>query len=57
MASEIESEEHAARYDKWFRGKVKASLDDPQPNVSHDQVMAEMSARLAARREKRLNDR
>jgi hypothetical protein len=27
-------------YDHWFRTKVQASLDDPRPNVPHDEAMA-----------------
>ncbi|MDE1171188.1 MAG: hypothetical protein PW734_08285 [Verrucomicrobium sp.] len=33
-----------AEYDKWFRAKVQASLDDPRPSIPHAQVMAEMDA-------------
>ena len=29
--SEFETEEQAASYDRWFRAKVQASLDDPSP--------------------------
>jgi len=53
IVSEFETEEQAASYDRWFRAKVQASLDDPRPNIPHDQVMAEMRAILAAKREKR----
>jgi hypothetical protein len=57
IVSEFDSEEQAASYDDWFRAKVQASLDDERPNIAHDQVMAEMKARLAATRDKRSNDR
>ncbi|MBI1889500.1 MAG: hypothetical protein HYS18_02510 [Burkholderiales bacterium] len=30
----------AAAYNRWFREQVQASIDDPRPNVSHDEVMA-----------------
>lgn len=53
IVSEFETEEQAASYDRWFRTKVQASLDDPRPNIPHDQVMAEMRVILAAKREKR----
>ncbi|MDV7213281.1 type II toxin-antitoxin system RelB family antitoxin [Azotobacter beijerinckii] len=53
IVSEFETEEQATSYDRWFRAKVQASLDDPRPNIPHDQVMAEMRAMLAAKREKR----
>lgn len=44
IISEFETEEQAASYDRWFRAKVQASLDDPRPSIPHDQVMAEMDA-------------
>lgn len=57
IVSEFDSEEQAASYDAWFRAKVQAAIDDETPNLSHDEVMAEMKSRLAAKREKRRNDR
>ncbi|EJL99334.1 antitoxin [Pseudomonas sp. NPDC086112] len=53
IVSEFETEEQAASYDRWFRAKVQASLDDPRPNVPHDQVMADMRSLLEAKRNKR----
>lgn len=53
IVSEFETEEQAASYDCWFRAKVQASLDDPRPNVPHDQVMADMRSLLEAKRNKR----
>ncbi|CAD5202182.1 antitoxin [Pseudomonas sp. FEN] len=50
MVSEFETEEQAASYDRWFRAKVQASLDDSRPNVPHDEVMAEMRALIASKR-------
>ncbi|TPG73944.1 type II toxin-antitoxin system RelB family antitoxin [Pseudomonas arsenicoxydans] len=50
IVSEFETEEKAVSYDRWFRAKVQASLDDPRPNVPHDQVMADMRVDLAARK-------
>jgi len=47
IISEFATEEQAASYDRWFRAKVQASLDDPRPSVPHDQVMAEMDAIIA----------
>ena len=49
---EFETEEQAASYDRWFRAKVQASLDDPRPNIPHDQVMAEMRALIESKRKK-----
>jgi hypothetical protein len=53
IVSEFETEEQAASYDRWFRAKVQASLDDPRPNIPHDQVMADMRSLLEAKRNKR----
>ncbi|WP_283184386.1 type II toxin-antitoxin system RelB family antitoxin [Pseudomonas svalbardensis] len=53
IVSEFETEELAASYDRWFRAKVQASLDDPRPNVPHDQVMADVRSLLKAKRTKR----
>ncbi|MDR6915109.1 MULTISPECIES: type II toxin-antitoxin system RelB family antitoxin [Pseudomonas] len=53
IVSEFETEEQAASYDRWFRAKVQASLDDPRPNVPHDQVMADMRALIESKRTKR----
>lgn len=47
IVSEFETEEQAVSYDRWFRAKVQASLDDPRPSIPHDQVMAEMDAIIA----------
>ncbi|EKG36715.1 type II toxin-antitoxin system RelB family antitoxin [Pseudomonas syringae] len=49
IVSEFETEEQAASYDKWFRAQVQASINDPAPNISHDQVMAEMRAFLESK--------
>ncbi|BEG77087.1 type II toxin-antitoxin system RelB family antitoxin [Achromobacter xylosoxidans] len=44
ILSEFETEEQAASYDRWFRARVQASLDDPRPAVSHQRVMARIDA-------------
>lgn len=51
VESEFETEEQAASYDRWFRARVQASLDDPRPSLPHDEVMAEMRALLKAKQE------
>ncbi len=38
----------AAAYNNWLAGEIQASIDDPRPNISHDKVMAEMDADIAA---------
>lgn len=53
IVSEFETEEQAASYDRWFRAKVQASIDDPRPSIPHDEVMAEVERMLEERREAR----
>ena len=38
----------AAAYNQWLAGEIQVSIDDPRPNLSHDEVMAEMDADIAA---------
>ncbi|KQZ83876.1 type II toxin-antitoxin system RelB family antitoxin [Pseudomonas sp. Root562] len=52
IVSEFETEEQADSYDRWFRAKVQTSLDDPHPNVPHDQVMADLRALIESKRNK-----
>ncbi len=40
IVSEFETQEQADSYDRWFRAKVQASLDDSRPPVAHDEVTA-----------------
>jgi len=49
---EFETEAQATSHNRWFRAKVQSSLDDPRPNVPHDQVMAEMRALIEAKHNK-----
>jgi hypothetical protein len=49
VVSNLDPEEQAASYDRWFRAEVQASLDDPRPNLSHEQVMAEIHALIKAK--------
>lgn len=44
IVSEFETEEQEASYTAWLKAKIQASLNDPRPNIPHDQVMAEMDA-------------
>lgn len=50
IESEFATVEEAGAYDRWFRAKVQASIDDPRPNIPHDQVMAEMRALIETKR-------
>ena len=36
---EFDTEEEAASYDRWFREKVQAALNDPGEDIPHDEVM------------------
>lgn len=47
VESEFASTEEAEAYDRWFRAKVRDSLNDPRPEIPHDRVMAEMDAIIA----------
>jgi len=49
IASEFDTPEQAAAYEKWLRDKVARSLADPRPPIPHDEVMAEMRAIIAAK--------
>ena len=44
IISEFATTEEAEAHDRWVREKVQASLDDPRPDIPHDEVMAEMRA-------------
>jgi DNA-damage-inducible protein J len=35
-------------YDAWFRAKVHAALESPQPDIPHERVEAEFAARRVA---------
>lgn len=50
IESEFATAEDAAAYDELLRAKVSKSLSDPRPSIPHDQVMAEMRARIASKR-------
>ena len=50
IISEFETQEQADSYDRWFRERVRASLDDPRPGIPHDDVMAEMRELLDTKR-------
>ncbi len=50
IESEFQTTDEASSYERWFRAKVQKSLDDPRPNIPHDQVMAEMRQLLDDKR-------
>lgn len=51
--SEFETLEQADSYDRWFRAKVQASLDDPRPSIPHDEAMARVEHMLEEKRKAR----
>lgn len=53
IVSEFETQEQADSYDLWFRAKVQEALDDPRPSIPHDEAMALVEQRLAAKRKVR----
>ncbi len=53
IESEFATTEEAEAYDRWFRVKVQASLDDTGPDIPHEQVMAEMDAIIAEAEQRR----
>lgn len=57
IVSEFETQEQADSYDRWFRAKVQASIDDPRPSIPHDEAMAEVERMLEERRKARRADR
>ena len=49
---QADTEEQADSYDRWFRARVQAALDDPSPGIPHDEVMAEMQALIESKLKK-----
>jgi hypothetical protein len=49
---QADTEEQADSYDRWFRARVQAALDDTSPGVPHDEVMAEMQALIESKLKK-----
>lgn len=53
VVSEFETEEAAESYDRWFRARVQASIDDRRPGIPHDEVMTEMRALIESKKKER----
>lgn len=47
-AQALRKAHEAAAYNEWLAGEIQEAIDDPRPNISHDDVMAEMDADIAA---------
>ncbi len=52
IVSVFDTAEQAASHDHWFRAQVQKALDNTEPRIPHDQVMAEMRAVIASKRDK-----
>lgn len=50
IESEFATTEEAEAYDVWFRAKVQEALDDPSPDIPHEEVMAEMRALIESKK-------
>ncbi|MEQ7919017.1 type II toxin-antitoxin system RelB/DinJ family antitoxin [Xanthomonas sp. WHRI 1810A] len=37
-------------YDAWFRAKVREAMEDPEPSIPHEQVMAQAQALIDRKR-------
>lgn len=53
---EFATVEEADAYNRWFRAKVQASLDDQRPPTSHDHVMAKLREVIEAKRDAHASD-
>jgi len=53
IISGFETEEQAASHDHWFRAEVQAAIDDPRPDVPHDEAMARIHATIEIAKKKR----
>jgi len=40
IVSEFETQAQADSYDRWFRAKVQAAIDNPGKLIPHDEAMA-----------------
>ncbi len=57
IVSEFDTSEQAASHDQWFRAQVQKALDNTEPRIPHDQVMAEMRALIASKRDSKSSAR
>lgn len=47
-AEALRKAHQAAAYSKWLAAEIQDAIDEPRPNLSHDEVMVEMDAAIAA---------
>jgi hypothetical protein len=53
IVSEFDTQEQADSYNRWFRAKVQAAMDDTHPSIPHDQAMTKVQALLEEKRKAR----
>ena len=46
-AEALKRAHEAAAYDRWFRSQVQVALDDPRPNIPHEEVSARWAKKRA----------
>ena len=51
-AEALKRTHEAAAYDRWFRGQIQASIDDPAPSIADAEVKARFAAKRAALRDR-----
>ena len=47
-AQALRKAHEAAAYNEWLAAEIQEAVDDPRPNLSHDEVMALIEADVAA---------
>jgi len=47
-AQALRKAHEAAAYNEWLAAEIQDAIDDPRPNIPHEEVMAEMDADIAA---------
>jgi hypothetical protein len=47
-AAKLKIAHEAAAYDEWLKAEIQTAIDDPCPNVPHDDVMRRVDERIAA---------
>ncbi|WP_332888205.1 type II toxin-antitoxin system RelB family antitoxin [Trinickia dabaoshanensis] len=48
MTSAFATDKEAEAYERWLRGKVRASMQDGRQGIAHDDVMAEVESIIRA---------
>lgn len=45
-------EQPDAAYSRWLAAEIQAAIDDPRPSIPHEEVMAELNAKIAGLKER-----